>query len=201
MKELVFDPFPNLSTARLDLRAINIDDAEAMHRLRSNRDVMKLLDRPLTSSVEEAEKLIQQVFESQQQGIAIMWAMTLNDDPTMIGCICFVRIESEHSRTEVGYLLDPNFHRQGLMSEALEAVLQYGLEELEFHKIMACTNPLNVASIQLLEKHGFKQEAFYQQHYFWNGRFLDTVELARYSPAAELAIEGRKSNPILDVHA
>ena len=130
-----------------------------------------------------------------------MWAMTLKDDPTMIGCICFVRIESEHSRTEVGYLLEPEYHRRGLMSEALTRVLQYGFAELEFHKIMACTNPLNAASIRLLEKYGFVREAFYQQHYFWNGRFLDTVELAKYSPAAELAIEARKFDPILDVHA
>ena len=195
------EPFPTLNTARLTLRALNVDDANAMHRLRSNREVMRLLDRPMTQSAEEATQLIEQVFESQEQGTAIMWAMTLKDDPTMIGCICFVRIESEHSRTEVGYLLDPEFHRQGLMSEALTRVIEFGFGELEFHKIMACTNPLNEASIGLLEKHGFTREACYRQHYFWNGKFIDTIEMARYSPAAERAMKERMTDPIRDVHA
>ena len=35
MKDLIFDPFPVLYTARLNLRALNIDDAESMHQLRS----------------------------------------------------------------------------------------------------------------------------------------------------------------------
>ena len=149
MKELVFDPFPKLTTDRLNLRSITVDDAAAMHGLRSNREVMKLLDRPLTNSIEDAEKLIHQVFESQQEGTAVMWAMALKEDSAMIGCICLVRIEAEHCRTEVGYLLDPKFHRQGLMSEALEEVLRFAVDDLEFHKITACTNPLNVASIGL----------------------------------------------------
>jgi ribosomal-protein-alanine N-acetyltransferase len=201
MKDLIFEPFPVLNTARLNLRALNVDDAEAMHRLRSNREVMRLLDRPMTKTVEEATQLIEKVFESQKQGTAIMWAMTLKNDPTMIGCICFVRTEAEHSRTEVGYLLDPGFHRQGLMSEALAQVIDFGFAELAFHKIMASTNSLNEASIGLLEKHGFTREACYRQHYFWNGRFIDTVEMARYSPAAERAIQERKTDPIRDVHA
>jgi ribosomal-protein-alanine N-acetyltransferase len=201
MKDLIFDPFPVLYTARLNLRALNIDDAESMHQLRSSREVMKLLDRPMTQTVEEAAELIETVFESQKQGTAIMWAMTLKNDPTMIGCICFVRTEAEHNRTEVGYLLNPQFHRQGLMSEALARVIEYGFDELEFHKIMASTNSLNEASIGLLEKHGFTREAFYRQHFFWNGRFIDTVEMARYSPAAERTIKERMTDPIRDVHA
>ena len=162
---------------------------------------MKLLDRPMTQTVEEAAQLIEKTFESQKQSTAIMWAMTLKNDPTMIGCICFVRIEAEHSRTEVGYLLHPEFHRQGLMSEALAQVIKFGFEELDFHKIMASTNSLNEASIGLLEKHEFTREAFYRQHFFWNGRFIDTVEMARYSPAAERAIKERMADPIRDVHA
>lgn len=201
MKKLVFEPFPNLSTTRLQLRELSIDDADSMYRLRSSREVMKLLDRPMTQTVEEAAQLIEKTFESQKQSTAIMWAMTLKNDPTMIGCICFVRIEAEHSRTEVGYLLHPEFHRQGLMSEALAQVIKFGFEELDFHKIMASTNSLNEASIGLLEKHEFTREAFYRQHFFWNGRFIDTVEMARYSPAAERAIKERMADPIRDVHA
>lgn len=201
MKNPILEPFPVLVTARLNLRSLYVGDAEAMHRLRSNREVMRLLDRPMTKTVEEAMQLIEKVFESQRQGTAVMWAMALKDDPIMIGCIGFVRTESEHSRTEVGYLLDPEFHRKGLMSEALARVIEFGFAELEFHKIMASTNSLNEASIGLLEKHGFTREACYRQHYFWNGKFIDTIEMARYSPAAERAMKERMTDPIRDVHA
>ena len=201
MKKLKLDPFPNLETDRLNLRALQLSDAEAMHRLRSNREVMRLTERSLTQSVEDAAKLIEIVFESQAQGTAVMWAMALKSEPTMIGCVCFVRTDFENSRTEIGYLLDPKYHRQGLMSEALACVVDFGFDEWELHKIMASTNALNEASIGLLEKNGFTREACFRQHYFWNGRFIDSVELAKYSPKAELAIQESMINPVRDIHA
>ena len=86
------------------------------------------------------------------------------------------------------------------MSEALNCVVKYGFAEIEFRKIMASVNALNAASIGLLEKNGFVREAFFRQHYFWNGHYIDVMELARYSPAAIAAIKDGKVNPIVDVH-
>lgn len=201
MKQLVIDPFPDLKTGRLVLRGLTVEDAEAMHRLRSNREVMRLTDRPLTRSIDEAESLIESVLESQRQRNAIMWAMSLHGNPLMIGCICLIRMEPDHHRAEVGYLLDPKFHRLGFMSEALSEVVEFGFRELEFHKITASTHPQNQPSIGLLRKHGFVEEALFRQHYFWNGQFLDSVVLARYSPEAERKIRERQINPVEDVHA
>lgn len=201
MNKTFLDPFPALETSRLTLRALTMEDAPAMHRLRSDKEVMRLIDRPLTDSVESAEQLIESIFAAQDNGEAVMWAITLKGDSEMVGVICLVSIEEEHRRCHVGYLLDPKLHRQGLMSEALVRVVEFGFNQLDLHKIMASVNALNSRSIGLLERNGFVREAHYRQHYFWNGQFIDTIELACFSPSAKQAIESRLHNPISDVHA
>ncbi len=200
MQILLTNPFPILETHRLILRKLTPDDAGPMYRLRSSRDVMRLIDRPLCNSLEDAQTLVGTILEAQNTGEAIMWAIALHDSPVMIGCIGYFRTQQEHSRTEVGYLLDPAYHRKGLMSEALNSVVDYGFGEMEFHKVMASVNALNMASVCLLEKNGFIREAFFRQHYFWNGHYIDTMELARYSPAAISQMKKLETNPVLDVH-
>jgi len=200
MKNLSLDPFPTLETARLNLRELTPDDAGPMYRLRSSREVMRLIDRPLCQSLEDAQQLVGTILEKQSLGEAIMWAISLGDDPAMIGCIGYFRTQTEHGRTEVGYLLDPNYHRLGYMSEALNCVVEFGFARMEFHKITASVHANNDASILLLEKNGFVREALFRQHYFWNGHFIDTVEMASYSPAAVLAMKASGIQPVDDVH-
>ena len=60
------------------------------------------------------------------------------------------------------------------MSECLKTVLSFGFNQLHFHSIEADINPDNDVLRQLLKKHGFKQEAYFKENYFYNGVFLDS---------------------------
>lgn len=46
---------------------------------------------------------------------------------------------------------------------------------MKFHRIEANMNPNNILSIKLLEKLGFKKEAYFRENFFYNGKFLDSV--------------------------
>jgi len=66
---------------------------------------------------------------------------------------------SEDRKTaEVGYELLPNYHRKGIMSEALKAVLNFGFNELYLNEILAFTNKFNENSKSLLLKNNFTLE-------------------------------------------
>ncbi len=43
----------------------------------------------------------------------VTWAMTLKDDPKLMGHISFHRFIKEHNRAEVGYMMHPDFYGQG----------------------------------------------------------------------------------------
>jgi ribosomal-protein-alanine N-acetyltransferase len=105
----------------------------------------------------------------------ILWGITKPPSTDLIGTICFWRIEKENFRAEIGYVLHPDYHAQGIMKEALTAVIQFGFNEMHLHSITANVNPENAASLALLKSCGFVQEAYFRENYFFNGRFLDTV--------------------------
>ena len=67
---------------------------------------------------------------------------------------------------------------KGLMSEALEAVLQYGFEEMDLNRVEALTSYENEASIASLIKFGFREEGILKGHYYVDGLAEDSVMYA-----------------------
>jgi ribosomal-protein-alanine N-acetyltransferase len=60
------------------------------------------------------------------------------------------------------------------MTEAVSAAIAYGFNTMKLHTIEAQVNPNNEASIGLLKKCGFVQEAYFRENFYFNGNFLDT---------------------------
>ncbi|MBI3521003.1 MAG: GNAT family N-acetyltransferase [Bacteroidetes bacterium] len=182
MLELNFDPFPILETERLVLRRTTLDDAQDYFALRSNVDAMKHIAKPLQTSIEETKTLIYKINEMISFNDGISWAVCLKTDPKMIGSVSFHRIEKDHYRAEIGYMLHPSFWKQGIISEAVEAIIDYGFKQLHFHSIEAHIDPANIGSEKILKKHKFVQEAYFKENYYFAGQFLDTAVFSLINP-------------------
>jgi len=170
-----FRPFPILQSNRLTLRKITEHDALAVFSLRSNPEAMKYIPRPLALTLQDAVDHIHLLDKELENNAAINWGITKKGDTQMIGMICLLRMQPENFRTEVGYILHPAFHQQGVMSEAIGLVLDYAFNQLQFHAVEAVIDPNNLASEKLLVKTGFRKEAHFKEHFFYEGRFLDTA--------------------------
>lgn len=168
-------PFPTIQTDRLLMRCMTLDDGPEMFYLRSHPQVMRYLDRAPCQNLAEAENKIREILELQANNDGINWAINLMPDTTMIGNIGIWRLQKEHYRGEIGYVLNPDFFQKGIMSEAMNMVIQYAFNQMGLHSIEANVNPENAASIALLEKHGFVKEAHFKENYFWDGKFLDSA--------------------------
>lgn len=177
-----FDPFPKIVTARLLLREVIIADATALFFLRSDAAVLKYLDKDPDKSVEETIGFINRVKKDKENNDGILWGITVKDSDTLVGTICFWRMQKEHFRAEIGYALHPAQQGKGIMDEAIKAVLQYGFETMQLHSAEANVNPSNEASIKLLERNGFVKEAHFKENYYYNGQFLDSVIYSLISP-------------------
>src|SRR5699024_6871079 len=110
--------------------------------------------RPRTASVKDALEFIHKMQDSLKTNYGITWAISLNNDKTLIGTIGFWRIMSEHYRAEIGYMLHTDFHGKGIMHEAMQPVLKYGFTIMNLHSVEANINPVNSASMKLLERNG-----------------------------------------------
>ena len=135
MLQAKFQPFPQIATERLLLREITKADAADLFALRSNNDLMRYIDRPLAQTMQDALNLIEIIITALKNNDGITWAITLKNDPQLIGTIAPWRIIKEHYRAEIGYLLSDAFQRQGIMQEAITAVINYGFNIMQLHSI------------------------------------------------------------------
>lgn len=175
--ELNFNPFPVLETERLILRQYtdSDSDAEALFSFRSNPQAMHFVPRPLHQSTEDALKMIAQINDNIAANDSIGWAVQVKETARVIGSVSFHRIEKEHHRGEIGYMLHPDHWGKGLVTEAVRAIVDYGFRELNFHSIEAIIDPDNTASANVLNKLNFVKEAHFRENFMQNGRFTDTA--------------------------
>ena len=175
MVTINFSPFPNLETERLILRRVNATDIKQIFALRSNPETMKYIPRPLLKTAEDAMEHIAMIDTKIETNEGINWAITLKGNPKLIGVIGHYRIKPEHYRAEIGYMLLPEYHGKGIVSEAVKEAVNYGFSVMKLHSIEAILDPENHGSAKVLEKNGFVKEAHLKENEFFEGRFLDTV--------------------------
>lgn len=170
-----FDPFPVLNTQRLVLRAISLSDVNTFFSLRTHPKVLRYLDRKADEDVVATSKIIHSITDDIKANRAIAWAVCLVGNDELIGTVSFWQTKPQHFRAEIGYLLNPDYWGQGIIKEAIEAVLIYGFSKMNLHSVEAVINPENKASKNVLLHFGFVQEAYFKQNYFYDGRFLDSA--------------------------
>lgn len=175
MLELNFDPFPFLETDRLRLVQLDERHLERMFLLRSNDDVMRFVERPRPENVEEVREMLISNKELADKKEGIAWVVELKEEQTLAGTIGFWRMKKEHHRAEIGYMILPQYWKQGIMSEALREVVRYGFDVMRLHSIEADINPENTASATILERNGFSREAFFKENFYWKGKYLNSA--------------------------
>ena len=151
-----FTPFPILTTERLTLRQLLINDEQEIFTLRSDSEINKYLDRQISYTIDDARNFINKVNENINKNDSLYWAITLSDRNILVGTICLFGFSDENGKCEIGYELLTNFQGQGIMKEAAEKVINYAFNTIKVKKIEAFLHRDNQGSIKLLEKFSFR---------------------------------------------
>ena len=149
-------PFPILTTDRLTLRQLIINDEQEILALRSDSEINKYLDRPVSKTIDDARSFINKVNENITKNVSLYWAIDLGDRNILVGTICLFGFSDEHRKCEIGYELLTNFQRQGIMKEAAEKVIDYAFSIIKVQTIEAWLHRDNQPSVKLLEKLSFR---------------------------------------------
>jgi [ribosomal protein S5]-alanine N-acetyltransferase len=150
-----FSAFPELTTKRLLLREINVTDATLIHELRSDQVTNTLIGRKNSNGVGEALLYIETIKTNVRKNESVYWVICFDNAPELIGTICFWNFDLSRETAELGYELLPSHRGQGIMSEVLPRVIQFGFEVMKIKQITAFTSEQNTGSVKLLEKFGF----------------------------------------------
>jgi RimJ/RimL family protein N-acetyltransferase len=164
---------PTLHTPRLLLRAFAPADVPRLVALAGNYEVARnTLNIPHPYGEEDARRWVQLTQENFAQQTGYAFAVVLQATGDFIGGIGLT-VDRRFDRAEAGYWLGRPYWGQGLMSEALAALLQFGFTELGLNKIYATHIAGNPASGRVMLKNGMVKEGELVQHTRRDGQFHD----------------------------
>jgi RimJ/RimL family protein N-acetyltransferase len=165
-----------IQTKRLILRDFVMADWKAIHDYDSDPEVVRYMDwGPNTE--EETKSFLQRAitFQQEQPRRGYSLAIVLGSQNVIIGG-CGIRVSSPENREGwIGYVLSRNFWGQGYATETAKALLKFGFETLDLHRIFATCDPANIASAHVLEKTGMKREGYLREHKWARGKWRDSL--------------------------
>lgn len=156
-----FTQFPSLETERLILRQLRYEDGSDIQKY-FTEELARFYDWwPRT--IAEGRGFVRFFKTGYEEEQSIRWGITLKPHDKVIGTCGFSDFD-HFSRAELGYELSVEHWHKGIISEALRAIIPFGFNEIEMHRIQASVFPENTASIHLLEKFGFQKEGILRQY-------------------------------------
>ena len=124
MPLIPFESIPVIETNCIILRSFKIEDAEEYYNYTNNPEIIKHYDwKPNTLA--EAEDDIRKLMTNFREINCVRWAMTLKDSDLIIGDCGLIFGDG---KAEISYLLAKRFWGQGLMREAIKALISLTFE-------------------------------------------------------------------------
>jgi RimJ/RimL family protein N-acetyltransferase len=141
-------------TERLILRPPTLKDAGDIAENVNNLSVSRYLAVvPYPYSIKDARVFIK-LSEKNRHNFGIV----LKSSGKIIGMMGLRNLDKFVKKADVGYWLGKKYWRQGIATEALEAIVKFAFRRLKLVRLQAGVAVENKASANLLKKVGFKKE-------------------------------------------
>ncbi len=150
--------FP-LRTERLTLRPLRPEDADAIHRLVNDWEVVRMLSRlPFPYPRALTDEWIASTAAQIADGTAYHLAITgeENGAEMLIGCIG-LRLDEAPRVADLGYWVGRRFWGHGVATEAASRAARWALANLPIDSLRACVAIDNPASAAVLLRAGFRE--------------------------------------------
>ncbi|MCC6719622.1 MAG: GNAT family N-acetyltransferase [Acetobacteraceae bacterium] len=171
-------PHPTLATPRLRLRPFRAGDTDAMHECYADPGAMRFWNHgPHANRHETARELRRCATATPSRHR--FWAVA---DAASDRCLGMVNYHNAnpHSRTaDIGYLIHPAYHRQGIATESVAALLDFCFAVRDLRRIRAFIDPDNTASRSLAEKLGFRCQPPQRENLRVDSHWRDDMLYAR----------------------
>lgn len=164
-----------IRAAHLVLRSFKLADAPQIQHLASDRAVASMmLTMPHPYKYDEAAKWIIKQEKDLNLGLAFNFAIVHRDNNCLMGAIGLT-INKVFKRASLSYWIGKPYWGYGYCTEAAEAVLKYGFEDLKLNRIYGHHFRRNPASGRIMQKIGMSYEGCRRQHVKKWGLFEDVV--------------------------
>ncbi|MFA8442579.1 GNAT family N-acetyltransferase [Yoonia sp.] len=163
-----------LVTERLILRAAKQCDLMDLYAIFSDPRAMRYWSTPPHDSPARTQENLDRLIASAGR---MLTYFVIEMDGRVIGTA------GMHKADEVGFLLHPDYWRQGIVTEAMTAIIPYLFTVTNHAQLTADADPRNAASVGLLQSLGFRETHRAERTFCINGEWSDSVYFALQRPS------------------
>lgn len=181
MMKKSFTNKPVLVGEKVILRPFEEKDCEIMFEILNEPDLKKLTGSVTSDEEayaapqpEEREKIRQWYMTRNEQNNRLDLAVVYIESDQVIGEVVFNEYDEETGNVNFRVLLSKSICNKGVGTEAVSMFIQYGMEELELHKISLEVYSFNPRAERVYQKAGFKLEGIKREEFLYNQEYFDT---------------------------
>ncbi len=165
-----------IETDRLILRKFMYSDVDAMLKYWiADEKIQSLYSEPTYNTKEEVNALLDKYINAYNNSNYYRWAIILKENNECIGQIAYFLVDDKNHFAEIEYCIGSLFQCRGLATEATKAIIKYGFEHINLHKVQICHKSINIPSKRVIEKCGFTYEGTLRDFFFMNGQYVDRL--------------------------
>jgi [ribosomal protein S5]-alanine N-acetyltransferase len=153
-----------LTTERLELRALTLDDAAAAFAIYGDHEVMRYVAGGPVDDVAATEAVVRQVIAHQRLHGYSWWAVVERATGELVGDAGLYSFAGTGPGVELGYTFRRDAWGKGYATESATACLRAAFGPLGIERVRAVVLPDNAASVRVLEKIGMRHDGTVQYH-------------------------------------
>lgn len=169
----------DITTSRLKIRHLHIEDLEPFYTYRSNPEVTKYQGFDVMT-MEKAKAFIEDNATKQfgKPGEWVQYAIAVKKTGKLIGD-CAIKFNVYDIRlAEIGISISPQEQKKGYAKEAVTAILNLLFSREDFHRVTETVDAKNIAAIQLLKSIGFREEGHFIENIFFKSKWSSEYQYA-----------------------
>jgi RimJ/RimL family protein N-acetyltransferase len=171
------DGLPTIDAPRLRLRQLVEADVDGLFGIFSGQKMMRYWSSKPMKERSEAEQLLARVLRQFAEKTGFQWGVERKEDRRLLGTCTIFHVHPRNRCAELGYALQSEHWRQGYMSEALRALLDYAFGPMNVRRLEADVDPRNAASLAILARLGFQREGLLRERWDVEGDIQDSIFL------------------------
>ena len=150
----------HLTTDRLILHELIWDDLPDIHHLNSHQEVAKFNTLGIPKNQTITREVIRATVEDREKQPRTQygWTIRTQRDDLFIGETGMSLFAQRYRQASIFYNLLPSHWKQGYATEVAQALIIFGFDTLQLHRIEAGAATENAASLHVLEKIGMTRE-------------------------------------------
>ena len=164
-----------IRSKRIILRKLKKDDYQDIYQNISKDVVRWLPNIHFPYSIDDAKSYIKLSVNNFRKKRTFDFGIIF--ERRVIGTISLENID-KHRKARLSYLLNKNYWNKGIITEAINKILEFGFKKIQLNKIFTSAVVENKISIHVLKKFGFKKEGVNRKHYLIRKKYYDEVILS-----------------------